>query len=62
MLKTKLSCCERSDRVQSMMKTRQGNNMTDRIGIVNAKIEIELLGPIQTGVVSEENQTKEQHD
>ena len=36
--------------------------MTNCIGLVNAEIEIELLGPIQTGVVSEENQTKEQHD
>ena len=45
-----------------MTKTRQENDMTDRIGLVYAKFEIELSGPIWTGVVSEENKTEEQCD
>ena len=45
-----------------MTKTRQENDMIDRIGLVYAKFEIELSEPIWTGVVREENKTEEQCD
>ena len=41
-LKTKLNCHILSDKVRSMMKSRQDNNMTYRIGVVYAEIKIEL--------------------
>ena len=41
------------------MKTRQDNDVTDHIGLLYAKIESELSGPISPGVVYDENQ-KEQ--
>ena len=51
----KLSCHDQPDWVQSSMKTRLDNNITDRIGLVYAKIEINLLRPIWLGVVYDEN-------
>ena len=38
-----------------MTKTRQDNDMIDCIGLGNAKIEIELLGPIWLGAACDEN-------
>ena len=38
----KLNCHIRSDKVRSMMKSRQDNNMTYGIGAVYAEIRIEL--------------------
>ena len=35
--KTKLSCCDLSNWVQSKMKTKQDNNMIDYIGLVYVK-------------------------
>lgn len=40
-----------------MIKTRQDNDMTNQIGLVDVKTEIELSGPIELGVVFYENQT-----
>ena len=37
--------------MQSMTKTRQDNNMSHHIGVVYAKNNTELLGPIGRGVV-----------
>lgn len=37
---------DRSDGVRFMIKSRQDNDVADRIGLVNAKTETELLGPI----------------
>ena len=42
----KLSYHEWSDRVQSMTKTKQDNDMTNHIGLVHTKIKMELSGPI----------------
>ena len=39
MPKTKLSCHDLPDWMQFMMKTRQGNDVTDNIGLVYAKNE-----------------------
>ena len=36
--KRKLNYCDRFDRVPSMMKTIQDNNVIDRIGVVYAEI------------------------
>lgn len=44
MSKTKLSYHVQLNLVLSMIKTRQDNDMTDRIGLVYAKTKTELLG------------------
>ena len=38
-----------------MMKTRQDNNVTDRIGLVYVENDIELSGPIWRGIVCDKN-------
>ena len=42
-----------------MKKIRQGNNLTDRIGLVYVKIEIELSKPIWPGAIFDENQIRQ---
>ena len=44
------------------MKTRQDNDMTDHIGLLHSKIETELLGPIWSGTVCDENQIGQRLD
>ena len=44
--KMKPSCCDRSDLVQFVMKTKQDNDMIDNIGLVYIKTKIELSGHI----------------
>ena len=44
--KTKLSYRAWLNRVQFVTKTRQDNDITNRIGVVYAETETELLGPI----------------
>ena len=39
------------------MKTRQGNDVIDHLGLVYAEIEIELSGPISLGVICDGNKT-----
>ena len=41
-----------------MTKTRWDNDMTDYISLVYTEIEIELLAPIWSGAVCDENQTR----
>ena len=43
------------DWVRSMTKTRQDNDLTDCIGVVYTKNEIELLWLIGQGVVCDKN-------
>lgn len=38
-----------------MIKIKQDNNVIDRIGLLYAKNDNELLGPIRLGVVYDEN-------
>ena len=45
-----------------MMKNKQDNDVTYRIGMVYSKTKIELLGTIWLSVVCHENQTWQQHD
>ena len=45
MLKKKLSYRDLLNRVRSVKKTKQDNNVTDRISLVYAKTETKLSGP-----------------
>lgn len=47
---------DRFDQVQSIMKTREDNNMTNRTSEVYVENDIELSCPIRIGVDSDENQ------
>ena len=60
--KMKLSCHDRLDRVWSMTKTRQDNDMTDHIVLFYTKYKTELLGPIYPGVVFDEIQIEQRRD
>ena len=41
-----LSCRDLFDQVWSVMKIRRDNDITDHIGVVHVKIDIELSWPI----------------
>ena len=56
MPKSKLNYKDLFDRVQSVMKTRQDNNMIDRTDVVYAKNEIDLSWLVRLGAVYNENQ------
>ena len=43
MSKTKLSCLDQSDLVQSMTKTKQDNDVTNHINVIYAENETKLL-------------------
>ena len=58
--KTKLCCRDRSNLVWSVMKTRQDNDVTQRMGLVYVENDIELLRHIGSSVVFEE--TKHHND
>ena len=60
--KTKLSYRDRLDRVSFVMKTKQENDVIDRIGAVYAKNDNELLSSIKSGADSDENQRGKQCD
>lgn len=61
-----MNFCDRSDRVQSLIKTRQDNGVVNHIGLayieIKIEIEIELSRPIESGVVCYENQTGQRCD
>lgn len=57
-----LNCGDLSDRVGSMAKTKQDNNMIECLGVVYAETETKLSGPIKRGVVCYQNQIEKQHD
>lgn len=57
MQKMKLSFHARLDWTWSMIKTRQDNNMTDHTGVVYTENKTELLLPIRSKAVCDENQT-----
>ena len=54
-----LKCRDLLDRVWSMVKTMQDNNMTDCIGTVYAENEIELSSLIKLGAVGDKNQLEQ---
>ena len=53
----KLSKCDRSDRVCFVIETRRDNDVTDHIGLVYTKTEVELSRPIWLGAIYDENHT-----
>lgn len=46
LLKTKLSYHDQSNQVWFVTKTKQDNDMADRVGLVYIETETKLLGPI----------------
>lgn len=56
-MKTKLRYRDRSNRVWSMMKTREENDVTYHISLVYIETKTKLLGPIYPGVICYENRT-----
>ena len=54
-LKRKLRCNDQSDWVRCMKKTKEDNDMIDRIDLVYVEIETELRGAIWLSTVCEEN-------
>ena len=58
MLKSKLNFWDLFDRVRSVMKTRQDNDMTNRTGALYTKNDIELLWPIGLGVIYDKSKTR----
>lgn len=61
-LKMKLNCHDRSDRVRSMTKCRQENDVIGCTSVVYVEIRIELSGSIEQNVVYRENKTEHQCD
>ena len=57
-----MNCGDRSNRVQSITKTREDNNVIDRIGAVYAKNDTELWWSNGSGVVYDENQIEQWRD
>lgn len=62
MPKTMSSYCDWLNQVQFVMKTRQNKDMINCIGVVYAKIETILSGPIWLCAVCDKNQTRWWHD
>ena len=46
---------DRLDRMESMMKTREDNDVIDHIGVVYIKNDTKLLWPIRLGANYDEN-------
>ena len=44
------------------MKTKKGNDMTDRIGLIYAETQTKLSGSIWLSVVCDENLTRQRRD
>ena len=61
-LKTKLSCYDWSNWVQSVMKTRQDNDMIDYRGAVYIENDIKLSWFIKLGAICDEHQTWQRRD
>ena len=59
---TKLNCCDQSNWVPFVIKTKQDNDMTNCKGAVYAKNNIELSWLIGLGVDGDENQIGQLHD
>ena len=62
MLKTILNCHGWSEWVSFVTKTRDDNDMIDRIGTIYAENDTKLLWPIRLGVDFYENQIRQQCD
>ena len=62
MPKQKLNCWDLFDQVQSMIETRQDNDMTNCTSAVYSDNKIELLWPIKLSAICDKNQTGQRHD
>lgn len=62
MPKTKLSFLDLLDRVWSVIKTIQDNDMTNHISLVYIETKIELLRPIELSVGCYKNEIGQRHD
>ena len=62
MPKPKLNYWDLPDLVQYVTKIRQGNDMIDRTGAVNAENETKLPWPIRLGTICDENQIGQWRD
>ena len=62
MLKPKSNYRDLSNRVQSVMKTRQDNNMTNCTSVIYVEDETKLLCLIGLGVIYDKNQTRQRRD
>ena len=54
----KLGCRDQSNRVLSITKTRQDNDVIGFIGVVYIENDIELLRSIRPGIVYDQNLTR----
>ena len=62
MPKLKLNCYDLFDHVQFVMKTKQDNGVANHIGAIYIENEIDLLWPIRSGPVYDENKIRQQRD
>ena len=51
----KLSYCDRLDRVWSITKNKEDNYVTNHVSLVHIETETELLGPIWSCAIYDEN-------
>ena len=58
----KLSYQDRSNQLQSVIKTRQDNDVTDRKDMVYVENKTKLLCLIEPGVVCDENQIRQRRE
>ena len=54
-LKTKLNCYDWTNKIRSMTKTKQDNDVSGHIGILYPEIRTELWRPIRKVMVNHEN-------
>lgn len=61
-MKSKLNCQNWLDKMQSITKTRQDNDVTNCIGVIYTEKDIELLLLIRQGTIYDEMKIGEWHD
>ena len=59
MLKSELNCHDWLDQMQSIMKSREDNNVTNCIGVIFIEYNIELSRPIWLCEVYDEDETRQ---
>ena len=62
MPKTILICHDQLDQVQSVMKAKQDNDVTDRIGAIQVENETKLPWLIKLGELCDENYIGQRHN
>lgn len=59
MPKSKLNCHDQSDRMRSIMKDKQDNDVIDHIGVIFVEYDTELSSLIGWCVVNDKNKTRQ---